>query len=159
MEELKKDVELRLFLNWIESLKYGKCILESSWIFCSKTGTKPDVLPCENSSISCMYLTFFILVCTKCFYSVNMPLSLAFHITQKVRNQTMRNLPWHYNDSMPVPKKIDVSKTKCICCILGVICTDWKAVCLLVKYWLCITIWWQDLKCYAVTAVFCTSPF
>ena len=38
------ELNSRHFLHWMESLKNGKCVLESPWIFCSKKkGTKPGI--------------------------------------------------------------------------------------------------------------------
>ena len=42
--ELKKALTQGSFLLLMESLKNGKCVLESPWIFCSKRGTNPDSL-------------------------------------------------------------------------------------------------------------------
>ena len=42
VEELKKAQTQGSFLHYMDSLKNGKYVLESPWIFCSKKGTNPD---------------------------------------------------------------------------------------------------------------------
>ena len=37
------ELNSRHFLHWMESLKNGKCVLESPWIFYSKKGTNPGI--------------------------------------------------------------------------------------------------------------------